>query len=56
LRAGIAWDEKRLQYSVREPFPGRTSGTSLVFGAVDNTMTLQLESQMPENGVIFLTG
>ena len=32
LSRGFAWDERRLQFSVREPFPSRTTGTELVFG------------------------
>lgn len=56
LSSGFAWDEKRLQFSVREPFPSRTTGTELVFGAITRQAPLRLESQMPENGVIFSDG
>ncbi|EIC30090.1 MULTISPECIES: hypothetical protein [Methylomicrobium] len=56
LQGGFAWHECRLQFTVREPFPSRTTGTSLVFGAITPEMPLQLESQMPENGVIFSDG
>ena len=31
---GLAWDADRLVYSVREPYPSRTTGTSLVYGEV----------------------
>lgn len=50
----LKWDSDYLYYSVREPFPSNTTGTSLVFGKIKNT--LQVTSQMPENGVIFSDG
>ncbi|UBX47883.1 sugar kinase [Providencia alcalifaciens] len=56
LSQGFGWDEKRLQFSVREPFRSRTTGTELVFGTIEQTTPLQLESLMPENGVIFSDG
>ena len=56
LRNGFDWDEKRLQFSVREPFPSQTTGTDLIFGAITQSSPLRLESLMPENGVIFSDG
>ncbi|AEF98533.1 sugar kinase [Methylomonas methanica] len=56
LKEGFAWHEQRLQFSVREPFPSHTTGTDLVFGAITPGTPLRLESQMPENGVIFSDG
>ena len=56
LQQGFAWHEQRLQFSVREPFPSRTTGISLVFGAITPETPLLLESGMPENGVIFSDG
>ncbi|MDR2241933.1 MAG: sugar kinase [Providencia alcalifaciens] len=56
LLQGFGWDEKRLQFSVREPFRSRMTGTELVFGTIEQTSPLQLESLMPENGVIFSDG
>ena len=49
------WDGDYLYYSVREPFPSNTTGTSLVFGIIKNS-PLQIVSQMPEGGVIFSDG
>jgi NAD kinase len=49
------WDSDYLYYSVREPFPSNTTGTSLVFGKIRDS-PLQIISQMPENGVIFSDG
>lgn len=50
------WESDYLYYSVREPFPSRTSAASLVFGKVTRKEPLKLVSQMPENGVIFSDG
>ncbi|MGB1311720.1 MAG: sugar kinase, partial [Leucothrix sp.] len=44
LQTGFAWDERRLQFAVREPFPSQTTGTDLVFGEVKQNDPLQLES------------
>ena len=54
--AGFKWESDYLYYTVREPFPTRTTGTSLVFGRVTSDTPLILESQMAENGVIFSDG
>lgn len=56
LKDGFDWQEKRLQFTVREPFPSQTTGTNLVFGAVTKKKPLKIESQIPENGVIFSDG
>lgn len=56
LSGGFAWHEQRLQFTVREPFPSRTTCVRLVFGAVTPETPLTLESHMPENGVIFSDG
>lgn len=50
------WDSQYLYYSVREPFPSKTSGTDLVFGKINRNRPLKIISQMPENGVIFSDG
>src|SRR5262249_23143527 len=56
VKTEFAWDADYLFFTVREPFPTRTTGTSLVFGRVNNETPLLLESQMPEHGVIFSDG
>jgi NAD kinase len=55
-RKGMAWDARRLVYSVREPFPGRWSQAEMVFGQVESGACLQIRSLMPEGGVIFSDG
>lgn len=54
--AGFSWESDYLFFTVREPFPTRTTGTSVVFGRVTREAPLVLESQMAENGVIFSDG
>lgn len=50
------WESNFLYFTVREPFPSNTTGTSLVFGQVTPKRPLVIESQMSENGVIFSDG
>jgi len=50
------WDARELRFAVREPFPSKTSKTSLVVGRITKSQTLRLRSLMPENGVIFSDG
>jgi NAD kinase len=52
----IAWNIDYLYFSVREPFPSRTTKTDIVFGKVTKDCPLRILSQMPENGVIFSDG
>ena len=56
LANGFDWQSKKLYFTVREPFPGRTSSARLVFGAIEGEDYLRLESHMPENGVVFSDG
>jgi hypothetical protein len=50
------WESNYLYFTVREPFPSNTTGTSLIFGKVTPQQPLVLESLMGENGVIFSDG
>lgn len=52
----LPWDARALRFAVREPFPSKTSQTSLVCGGLMEAETLRLRSLMPENGVIFSDG
>jgi hypothetical protein len=49
-------DSKELVWAVREPFPSRATGVELACGVLAAGQTLVVESQMPENGVIFSDG
>ena len=49
-------DADYLVFAVREPFPSRITGTTIVHGQVTVDNPLRIMSQMPENGVIFSDG
>lgn len=52
----MSWDSEYLYFSVREPWPSKISGAGISFGKITDQAPLYLESQMPENGVIFSDG
>lgn len=52
----LEWDADYLYFSVREPWPSKTSGAGITFGKVTPRQPLILTSHMPENGVIFSDG
>lgn len=52
----LDWSVDYLLFSVREPFPSKTSQTNLVFGKITSNCPLRVLSKMPENGVIFSDG
>ena len=56
LATEFAWDADYLYFTVREPFPTKKTGASLVFGRVTAQQPLIIESQMGEQGVIFSDG
>lgn len=49
-------DADYLVFSVREPFPSRTSTANIVFGRVTRDQPLTIVSGMAENGIIFSDG
>lgn len=51
-----SWDDSRLVFTVREPFPSRVTGTGIVIGTIEKNSGLTISSQMPVNGVIFSDG
>lgn len=50
------WDADYLHFTVREPFPSKTSAATLVCGQITHHHNLSVASLMPENGVIFSDG
>ena len=50
------WDADYLYFSVREPWPSKTSSADITFGRITARKTLRIVSLMPENGVIFSDG
>ncbi len=55
-KSTFEWDSDYLFFSVREPWPSKTSGADITFGRVTDAAPLILVSHMPENGVIFSDG
>jgi hypothetical protein len=52
----VPWDASHLYFSVREPFPSKTTSASVVYGKITPSCSLTLHSQMSGNGVIFSDG
>ena len=50
------WDSDYLYFSVREPWPSKTSAADITFGKITPSIPLTLVSHMPEQGVIFSDG
>ncbi|WP_165227844.1 hypothetical protein [Aquisphaera insulae] len=50
------WEVRELAFNVREPFPSKTSGATIVHGRVTEREPLEIASRMPQNGVIFSDG
>jgi NAD kinase len=55
-QGSFEWDANYLYFSVREPWPSKTSSAETTFGKITQKKPLRLISQMPENGVIFSDG
>jgi hypothetical protein len=56
VKTEFPWDADYLFFTVREPFPTRNTGATLVFGRVTPQQPLIIQSQMGEAGVIFSDG
>jgi NAD kinase len=52
----FAWDAAQLVFVVREPWPSKTTGASVVYGTVTPGQPLVIASRMAEGGVIFSDG
>ena len=50
------WDADYLIYAVREPWPSKTSQSTMVFGVITPEQPLVLNSYMAEHGIIFSDG
>jgi NAD kinase len=55
-KSEFPWDAQYLYFTVREPFPSKTTAATIVFGKVTSHDPLIIVSQMPEHGVIFSDG
>lgn len=56
LMNDLTWDARKLCFSVREPFPSRTTSVDTVFGQISERKVLTIRSKTPENAVIFSDG
>jgi len=52
----LDWSAEELYFAVREPFPSKASQATMIFGKLQAGETLDITSQMPEQGVIFSDG
>ncbi|MDH5178299.1 MAG: sugar kinase [Gammaproteobacteria bacterium] len=52
----FGWDEDYLIYTVREPWPSKTSQAKQIFGLITPDQPLKLTSYMAQHGVIFSDG
>ncbi len=52
----LGWESDRLWFTVREPFPSKTTQASIVFGQIAPGQQLVVTSHMPDYGVIFSDG
>ncbi|MFH2045411.1 MAG: sugar kinase [Pseudomonadota bacterium] len=55
-KSKFTWDSEYLYYSVREPWPSKTSSAELTFGKITPKSPLILVSAISENGIIFSDG
>ncbi len=52
----MGWDENKLIFVVREPFPSCSTKTEIIYGKLTKTDTFKILSKMPGNGVVFSDG
>lgn len=52
----MAWEDRRLAFVVREPYPSKVTQAGIVYGRIEKGDTFSLVSRMPENGVVFSDG
>ncbi len=54
--ADFSWESDHLFFTVREPFPSKSSQADIVFGKITRSSPLKLTSRMAGHGVIFSDG
>ena len=50
------WDDDKLVFVVREPFPSRSTQVEIVYGRLGGADSFKILSKMPGNGVVFSDG
>ncbi len=56
VNTAFPWNASHLCFTVREPFPSKTTGANIIFGQITKEKPLIIESLMAENGIIFSDG
>lgn len=56
IESVLPWEAQTLRFAVREAFPSKATGNSLVYGTIDPSTSFEIVSQMPDNGVVFSDG
>lgn len=56
LPKDFSWDSNYLYFTVREPYPSKSTGANIVFGKIEKNSPMKITSLMAENGVIFSDG
>jgi len=54
--AAVPWNANVLLFTVREPFPTRVTGATVVTGQIETMRPFAVASQMAEEGVVFSDG
>ncbi|MCR8922337.1 sugar kinase [Dasania sp. GY-MA-18] len=54
--SAMAWNDDKLKFAVREPFPSQATGTDIVCGEITQQSGMRVSSLMAGNGVIFSDG
>ena len=50
------WDDDKLLFVVREPFPSRSTQAGIVYGRLDGKDSFKILSKMSGGGVVFSDG
>lgn len=53
---GCIWSQKKLMFTVIEPYPSKATKTEIVCGDISEENELRCISKMPENGIMFSDG
>lgn len=52
----LSWEDNRLTFVVREPYPSRVTQAGIVYGKIEKGDDFRMVSKMPVNGVVFSDG
>lgn len=52
----LKWEDRKLSFVVREPYPSRSTQAGIVYGRIGSRDSFHIVSKMPVDGVIFSDG